>query len=89
MMDRRWKIMEKDLLEHGFSARCEGFRAALAGRNARLHSERCRARLEEAIGKDDPRVRDQNLRFNEFLDKAATREEAGERKSPHSKPMHK
>ena len=52
---RRAKITKKDLKEHGFTARCEGCRAALADRPARPHSKECRDRME-ILMKDNPRV---------------------------------
>ena len=73
---RRLKITKADLSTHGYSARCDGCRAALAGRPAQNHSEECRRRVLEAIGKDDPRLGAQKQRFNEFLDKAATKEDS-------------
>jgi len=73
---RRLKITKADLGTHGYSARCDGCRAALAGRPAQNHSEECRRRVLEAIGKDDPRLGAQKQRFNEFLDKAATKEDS-------------
>ena len=75
---RRLKITRADLSTHGYSARCDGCRAALAGRPAQNHSEECRRRVLEAIGKDDPRLGAQKQRFNEFLDKAATKEDSDE-----------
>ena len=75
---RRLKITKADLSTHGYSARCDGCRAALAGRPAQNHNEECRRRMLEAIGKDDPRLDAQKQRFNQFLDKAATKEDADE-----------
>ena len=46
---RRGKIMRKDLEEHGYTAGCEGCKAALAGKQARAHSEKCRKRFEEIL----------------------------------------
>ena len=73
---RRLKITRADLNTHRYSARCDGCRAALAGRPAQNHSEECRRRVLEAIGKDDLRLGAQKQRFNEFLDKAATKEDS-------------
>ena len=42
---RRFKITKKMLLGHGFSARCEGCRAALEGTPSQNHSEECRKRI--------------------------------------------
>ena len=50
----------------------------MAGRPAQNHNEECRRRMLEAIGKDDPRLDAQKQRFNQFLDKAATKEDADE-----------
>ena len=75
---RRLKITRADLSTHGYSARCDGCRAALAGRPAQNHSEECRRRVLEAIGKDDPRLGAHKQRLNEFLDKAATKEDSDE-----------
>ena len=50
----------------------------MAGRPAQNHTEECRRRVLEAIGKDDPRLGAQKQRFNEFLDNAATKEDSDE-----------
>ena len=69
------------LLDHGFSARCEGCRAALEGTPSQNHSEECRKRILEAIGgKDAPEVEAQRKRFDAFIDKAAAKEDSEELK---------
>ena len=75
---RRLKITRADLKTHGYSARCDGCRAALEGRPAQNHSEECRRRMLEAIGKDDPRLDAQKQRFNQFVDKAVAKEDSDE-----------
>ena len=71
---RRFRITKKMLLDHGFSARCEGCRAALEGKASQNHSEECRKRILESIGgKDAPEVEAQRKRFDAFIDKAATK----------------
>ena len=55
-MSRRFRIAKADLWKHGYSARCDGCKAALEGKPSQNHSEECRRRILEAIGKDDPRL---------------------------------
>ena len=73
VVPRRWNITKNVMREHGCSATCEGCRAALAGRQARQHSEECRARLRGLL-KDDPRMKDTEKRLDDFLEKIAERE---------------
>jgi len=55
---RRFKITKKMLIEHGYSARCEGCRAALEGQPSQNHSEACRKRMLDSIGgKNAPEVK--------------------------------
>ena len=69
------------LLDHGFSARCEGCRASLEGKPSQNHSEECRKRILEAIGsKDALEVEAQRKRFDAFIDKAAAKEDSEELK---------
>ena len=65
---RRAKITKQDLKEHGFTARCEGCRAALANKPARPHSQECRDRMENLM-KDNPRVQVAKRRQDEFFEK--------------------
>ena len=71
---RRGKILRSDLQVHGYTAGCEGCKAALAGRPARAHSEACRKRMEEAL-RDEPRMREAQERQNEFISKAIEKQE--------------
>ena len=71
-----FKITKKMLIEHGYSARCEGCRAALEGQPSQNHSEACRKRVLDSIGgKNAPEVEAQRKRFDAFVDKAATKED--------------
>ena len=73
---RRFKITKKMLIEHGFSARCEGCRAALEGQPSQNHSEACRKRVLDSIGgKNAPEVEAQRKRFDAFVDKAEAKED--------------
>ena len=64
------------LIEHGYSARCEGCRAALEGQPSQNHSEACRTRVLDSIGgKNAPEVEAQRKRFDAFVDKAAAKED--------------
>ena len=67
---RRVKIGKNDLREHGYTARCEGCRAALAGKPAKPHSEECRARMEKLM-KGNPKMQAAQKRMNEFFEKVA------------------
>ena len=62
---RHVRIHKSDLKAHGFTARCEGCRAALTGRPSRPHSEECRKRLEQLM-KDDPKTKAQQARVDDF-----------------------
>ena len=77
-MPGRFRITKTELRKHGYSARCDGCKAALEGKPSQNHSEECRRRMLEAMGKDDPRLDAQKKRFNAFLDKAAEKEDAQE-----------
>ena len=72
---RRFYVTTKLLKEHGFSAKCEGRRAVLENKPKQTHSEECRRRILEAIGKHDPRLVAQRERFDSYLDKAAAKED--------------
>ena len=64
------------LIEHGYSARYEGRRAALEGQPSQNHSEACRKRILDSIGgKNAPEVEAQRKRFDAFVDKAAAKED--------------
>ena len=68
------------LVEHGYSARCEGRRAALEGQPSQNHSEACRKRILDSIGgKNAPEVEAQRKRFDAFVDNAAANEDFEER----------
>lgn len=77
---RRGKIMRKDLEEHGYTAGCEGCKAALAGKQARAHSEKCRKRFEEIL-KDEPRMKGAVERQNIFLAKVVEEEDKARREA--------
>ena len=64
---RRVKIGKSDLLEHGYTARCEGCKAALAGRPAKPHSEECRTRMEKLM-KENPKMQAAKRRMDEFFE---------------------
>ena len=67
------------LVEHGYSARCEGCRAALEGQPSQNHTESCRQRILDAIGgKHAPEVEAQRKRYDAFVDKAAAKEDSDE-----------
>ena len=72
---RRFYVTTKLLKEHGFSAKCEGCRAVLENKPKQTHSEECRRRILEDIGKHDPRLVAQRQRFDSYLDKAAAKED--------------
>ena len=78
LIPRRAKIGKKDLLQHGYTARCEGCRAALADRPARPHSEECRNRMEKLM-KDDPKMQAAKRRMDDFFEKVAEEHERGEK----------
>ena len=65
---RRVKISKGDLATHGYTANCEGCKAAMAGRPQRPHSDACRKRMESLM-KDDPKTQKARKRQNEFFDK--------------------
>ena len=73
---RRFEIAKKDLTDHGYAAKCDGCRAALAGGVARPHSEERRRRIIETLGRSDPGLAEQKKRFDEFLDKATAKEDS-------------
>ena len=67
------------LADHGYSARCEGCRAALEGQPSQNHTESCRKRILDAIGgKHAPEVEAQRKRYDTFVDKAAAKEDSDE-----------
>ena len=81
---RRFKITKRMLTDHGYSARCEGCKAALEGSPSQNHSESCRKRILEAIGgKEAPEVEAQQRRYDAFIDKG--RYEGRRRRSPERK----
>ena len=65
---RRVKISREDLQMHGYTAKCEGCRAIMAGRPQRPHNEDCRRRMERLL-KENPKMRKATKRMNDFLDK--------------------
>ena len=65
---RRVKIAKEDLVMHGYTAKCEGCRAMMAGRPQKPHSEECRRRME-GLMKEHPKMRKAQKRMNDFLDK--------------------
>ena len=76
---RRFQITKRMLVEHGYSARCEGCRAALEGQPSQNHTESCRKRILDAIGgKHAPEVEAQRKRYDAFVDKAAAKEDFDE-----------
>ena len=76
---RRVKIGKNDLLQHGYSARCEGCRAALGGKPAKPHSEECRTRMEKLM-KGNPKMQAAQKRMNEFFEKVAEEQDRKEEK---------
>ena len=50
---REFKITKGILDKFGLTARCKGCEATIIGAGARMHSDECRRRLEEAIKNDD------------------------------------
>ena len=79
MVPRRAKILRTDLRVHGYTVGCEGCKAALAGKPARTHSEKCRKRMEELM-RSEPRVKEANARVDRFISKAIEREEEAKKK---------
>ena len=69
-MKRDFRITDKLLLEYGFTPGCRGCEAKLTGGAARMHSDACRSRIEDAIrasgpGADVLERRDARLRRGE------------------------
>ena len=50
---REFKITKGTLENFGFSSHCKGCDATVFGAGARIHSDDCRRRLEEAIQNND------------------------------------
>ena len=69
------RISTKGILEKfGFSPHCKGCDATEFGTGARMHSDDCRRRLEEAIKNDDilkVRLDMRDIRFNRMKDEEA------------------
>ena len=76
-MPHRFMIKREDLERCGFSAGCPGCKAILRGTARQGHSEACRSRIEAEL-RDDPRVKTQKKRQDEFL--ARTLEEQDEKR---------
>jgi hypothetical protein len=72
---RRFRIVYADLEKHGFSARCQGCRAALAKKPAQNHNEECRKRMEKAMH-GDTKLKKADERLEEFFESVAKKEEA-------------
>lgn len=70
---------EGDLEKYGIVERCPGFRSVLAGGNLQMHSEACRKRVLNELGKDDPRVVANEEKTPEFPSKSI---EEGVKKNP-------
>ena len=77
VVPRRAKIFRTDLERHGYTAGCDGCKAAMLGKTARGHNEKCRKRLEDLL-KDEPRMKEANTRANEFISKVMEEEEEEE-----------
>ena len=60
---RRVKIGKDDLQMHGYTAKCEGCRAVMAGRPQKPHSEECRKRMERLM-KENPKMQNAQKRMN-------------------------
>ena len=65
---RRVKISKNDLIMHGYTAKCDGCRAAMAGRPQKPHGEEFRQRMEKLM-KQNPKMQKAHKRMNDFLDK--------------------
>ena len=62
----RIMIKKKDLEKYGYSAGCPGCKAILRGTARQGHSEACRSRIETEL-RDDPRMKAQKKKQEEFL----------------------
>ena len=60
-------VRKVDLLRHGFTEGCGKCDAIRAGFPSPIsHTSRCRARITEALGQDDPRVQRVRERFERY-----------------------
>lgn len=70
---RRLYIKKGDVEKYGMTPRCKGCLAAMRGAAATAHSEECRRRMTDEIGKTEPgkdRVQQAKARMQEFEDRA-------------------
>ena len=71
---REFKITKGILEKFGFSPHSKGCDATVFGAGARMHSDDCRRRLEEAIKNDDilkVSLDTRDIRFNRMKDEVA------------------
>ena len=81
----RFMIKREDLEKHGFSTKCPGCKAILRGTARQGHSEQCRARLTEAM-KGEEKVKKNDERINEFVEKRLEAQDAKRRKMAEENP---
>ena len=75
----RIMINKEDLEKYGYSAGCPGCKAILRGTARQGHSEACRSRIETEL-RDDPRMKAQKKRQEEFLTNKLEKQEEKRRK---------
>ena len=71
---RRVKIGKDDLQMHGYSAKCDGCRAIMAGRPQKPHSEECRRRMERLM-RENPKMKKARKRMDDFFDKVGEQQD--------------
>jgi hypothetical protein len=84
VMPNRFTIRKEDLERHGYSAGCQGCKALLRGTARQGHSEACRKRLEGEL-KDDPRMKLQKARQEEYVARRLEEQERKRRKQQEEK----
>ena len=75
----RIMIKKEDLEKFGYSAGCPDCKAILRGTARQGHSEACRSRIETEL-RDDPRMKSQKKRQEEFLANKLEKQEEKRRK---------
>ena len=75
----RIMIKKEDLEKYGYSAGCPGCKAILRGTARQGHSEACRSRIETEL-RNDPRMKAQKKRQEEFLANKLEKQEEKRRK---------
>ena len=75
----RIMIKKEDLEKYGYSAGCPGCKAIMRGTARQGHSEACRSRIETEL-RDDPRMKAQKKRQEEFLANKLENQEEKRRK---------